>query len=128
MTLKVMTVVGTRPEIIKLSLKGVKLDRDDNLLGRIDPVVIASADELAKSKLFADDASRDVIKKQIDFTKHQLVLVLWEGSGGDKIAGSLSQDGKTAVFTHTRGETDDLRDHTLAFAVPKDCDVKVGKG
>ena len=113
-------------EIIKLSLKDVKVAREMNT---VPPraIVIKSADELAKAKLFADDASRDVINKQIDFTKHKLVLFVWEGSGGDKIAASLSKDGKTAEFTYTRGETDDLRDHALAFAVPKDCEVKVGK-
>ena len=108
-------------------MKDVTLDRDDDLLGRIDPFVIASADELGKSKLFADDASRDALKKQTDFAKHKLVILAWSGSGGDKIAGSLSKDGKTATFTYTRGETDDLRRHALAFAVPKDCEVKVEK-
>jgi hypothetical protein len=109
--------------VVKLGL-GVKFVRKTDP-PRPEPVVIASADELAKSKLFADDESRGTLKNQIDFAKQKLVVFVWSGSGGDKLAGSLSKDGKTAVFTHTRGLTDDLREHAAAFAVPRDCGVKV---
>ena len=111
--------------VVKLGL-GVKFVREKDP-PRPEPVVIASADELTKSKLFADDESRDTLKNQMDFAKQKLVVFVWRGSGGDKLAGSLSKDGKTATFTHTRGLTDDLREHALAFAVPKDCEVKLGK-
>jgi hypothetical protein len=111
--------------VVKLGL-GVKFVRENDP-PRPEPVVIASAEELAKSKLFADDESRDTLKNQMDFAKQKLVVFVWRGSGLDKLAGSLSADGKTATFTHTRGLTDDLREHALAFAVPRDCEVKLGK-
>ncbi|HSQ58593.1 MAG TPA: hypothetical protein VLM40_22925 [Gemmata sp.] len=94
---------------------------------RPEPVVIASADELAKSKLFADDESRVTLKNQTDFASQKLVVFVWRGSGSDKLASSLSKDGKTSTFTYTRGLTDDLREHAAAYAVPRDCEVKVVK-
>jgi hypothetical protein len=118
----------TPAEIVKLSMKDVKVVREKNALPP-KAIVIASADDLAKSKLFADDASRDALAKQIDFTKQKLVLFVWSGSGGDKITASVrgEAENKIALFTYTRGETDDLKDHALVFAVPKDYEVKVVK-
>jgi hypothetical protein len=115
-------------EVVELPLKDVKIVHDRN---EVPPraIVIASADDLAKSGLFADDAGRDAIAKQIDFAKQKLVLFVWSGSGGDKIGAGVRRDGasRAAIFTYTRGETDDLRDHALAFAVPKDYEVKAVK-
>jgi hypothetical protein len=118
-----------RPEIVKLSMKDVKLIRDRNELPP-KAIVIASVEDLAKSRLFADDASRSALAKQIDFGKQKIVLFVWSGSGGDRITAAQRREGetRTAIFTSTRGETDDLRDHAAAFAVPRDCDVKVVKG
>jgi hypothetical protein len=112
--------------IANLSMKDVKIVRDRNELPP-GAVVIASADDLAKSRLFADDAGRDALAKQIDFANKKLVVFVWSGSGGDTITASVrgEAEDKIALFTYTRGETDDLRDHALAFAVPKDYEVKV---
>ncbi len=91
------------------------------------PVEIKSADELAKAAMFADDAGRAAIKKQVDFSKQKLVVFVWSGSGGDKLSGAMTRDGKSAVFTYTAGVTDDLKRHAHVFAVHKDAKVKVGK-
>ena len=55
------------------------------------------------------------------------MVFVWSGSGGDKLAGALVKRGGTAAFTYTPGETDDVRRHALAFAVPKDATVEVKK-
>jgi hypothetical protein len=94
--------------------------------GNPKPVEIKSADDLAKSKAF-DDAGRDAVKKAVNFEKEKVVVFAWSGSGRDRLAGELSKDGKSAVFTYKVGETDDLRRHSLAFAVPKDAKVEVKK-
>src|SRR5204863_221331 len=114
------------PEVRALAVKGVKFDHE-KAGNRPKPVEIKSADELAKSKLFADDESREEIKKQVKFDKEKLVVFVWSGSGQDKLTGALVKRGGTALFTHTRGETDDLRHHGLVFAVPKDVKVEMAK-
>jgi hypothetical protein len=109
-----------------LATKGVKFDFAK---GGNEPkaVEIKSADELAKAAMFADDAGRDAIKKQVDFSKQKLVVFVWSGSGGDKLSGALSKNGKSVVFNYTQGLTDDLRRHAHVFAVPKDAEVKMAK-
>ncbi len=75
------------------------------------------------------DAS-DAIKKHVDFAKEKLVVFMWQGSGGDKLAADLKTADKktTATFTLTPGLTLDLRQHTKLFVVPKDAEVKVVRG
>jgi hypothetical protein len=87
--------------------------------------VIRTADELAKAAVFADEASREAIGKQVDFSKDKLVVFAWSGSRRDKFAAAPGQDGRTAVFTYTAGITDDLGRYAHVFAVPRDCEVKV---
>ena len=114
------------PAVRPLDTKGVKFDFEKGG-HQPKPVEIKTAEELAKSALLADDASRDAIKKQVNFEKEKVIVFVWAGSGGDKIAGALSKDGKTATFTYKAGLTDDLRRHAFAYAVPKDAEVKVAK-
>ena len=113
---------GLRP------LTDVKLAQSE-AVGAPKPVEIASADELAKSKAFADDASRDAAKKQVDFAKEKVVVFAWSGSGRDRLTPELKTDGKktAVVFTYRAGETDDLRRHGAAFVVPKDAVIEVKK-
>ena len=87
------------------------------------PAEIKSADELAKSPVLKDAA--DAVKKQVNFEKEKLVVFAWSGSGGDRIAGEPSKDGKSAEFTYRIGLTFDLRQHVKLFVVPKDAAVKV---
>jgi hypothetical protein len=115
-----------KPAVRSLAVKGVEFDfcKRGN---RPEPVEIRSAEELAKSTLFRDDDGRDAVKKQVDFAKEKLVVFVWSSSGGDKLTGALSRDGKVAEFTYTAGLTDDLRHHAHVFAVPKDMTVKVNE-
>jgi hypothetical protein len=118
-----------KPQVRALVMKDVKLVQPKDFGAPPKAIEIKTADELAKSAAFADDAGRDAIKKQVDFTKEKLVVFAWSGSGGDQLTPELKADGKklAAVFTYKVGETDDLRRHALAFVVPKDAEVKVVK-
>lgn len=111
---------------VQLSLKDVTIDFEKGGY-EPKPLEIKSADELAKADVFADEASRAAIRKQVDFSKDKLVVFVWGGSRGDKFGAVAGRDGKSAVFTYAAGVTDDLRRYAYVFAVPKDWDVKVVK-
>lgn len=115
-----------KPEVRTIDAKDLKFNHDGN---EPKPTEIKSADELAKAKVFADDASRDAVKKHVDFAKEKLVVFAWSGSGGDKLTPELVTDGKTvtATFKYQGGLTDDFRRHGQVFAVPKEAEVKVSK-
>jgi hypothetical protein len=125
--LAVPAFADDKPAVRALDLKGVTVVQPKDFGGPPKPVEIKTAEELAKSAAFADDASRDAVKKQMDFSKEKLVVFAWSGSGQDRIAGELDKDGKAATFAYTAGFTDDLRRHALVFTVPKDAAVKVAK-
>jgi hypothetical protein len=116
--------VASDLDLIKLSLQGVQVDFSQGGY-EPKPLEIKSADELAKATIFADEASRDAIKKQVDFSKDKLVVFVWSGSRRDKFAAAPGEDGRTAVFTYTAGVTDDLGRYAHVFALPKDCEVKM---
>jgi hypothetical protein len=88
-------------------------------------VEIKSAGELARSALFADDAGRDAIKKQVNFDRDKLVVFVWSGSGQDRLDGELVKRGGTARFAYKPGLTDDLRHHAYVFAVPNYAKVEL---
>jgi hypothetical protein len=112
------------PDVFNLETKGVKFDFSKG--GNAPkPVEIKSAEELANSPLFADAASREAIKKQVNFAKEKLVVFVWSGSGQDKLSGQLIKRGGTAVFTYKVGRTDDLRRHAYLFAVPNYAKVEL---
>ena len=115
-------------EVRALDLKGVRVVAAQDF-GEPKPTEVRTADDLAKSGLFADAAGRDAIKKQVDFEKEKLVVFAWSGSGRDRLTPELKTADKksVAVFAYKVGETDDLRRHALAFAVPKDATVEVKK-
>ncbi|MBI2805654.1 MAG: hypothetical protein HYX68_11810 [Planctomycetes bacterium] len=101
-----------------IDAKGLKVDFAK---GRVsEPRVFTSVDEFDKAFPKAG-----AVKKQVDFTKEKLVFFAWGGSGQDRLAGKLSEDGKTAAFAYTRGRTRDFRRHVQLFAVPKNAVVKV---
>jgi hypothetical protein len=126
MVLAVPACADNPPDVRALATKDVKFDHSKT--GSVPkPVEIKTAEELAKSELFKDNDGRDAIKKQVDFSKEKLVVFVWGGSGGDKLAGALIKRGGTAQFTYTAGVTDDLRYHGHVFAVPKDAKVEMAK-
>jgi hypothetical protein len=90
---------------------------EPNLPGKVDK--FRSVDELEKA--VPDAKEREKLAAGVDFKTHDLVLVSWQGSGGDRITLTVEkgEKGPVAVFTYTRGLTDDLRSHRVHFAVPK---------
>lgn len=120
----VLLAADDRPALRALDVPGVKFKHVGN---SPKPTEITSADELTKAAVFADDAGRTAVAKQVDFAKDKLVVFAWSGSGGDKLKGDLVTDGKKtfANFTYSAGVTDDLRRHGFVFVVPKDAEVKV---
>jgi hypothetical protein len=115
-----------KPEIRELNAKGLNLAESKLVDGAPKAVEIKSAAELAKSAAFADDESRDAIKKQVNFDREKLVVLAWAGSGQDRLVPKVILKDKkvTAYFGYKIGFTDDLRRHRHVFAVPKDAAVK----
>jgi hypothetical protein len=114
-----------KPPVRALDVKNVKLTLPglDERTERLTE--FKTAEEMEKSAAFADDASREALKKQVDFSKDKLVVFAWSGSRRDKFAAAPGQDGRTAVFTYTAGGTDDLARYAHVFALPKECEVKM---
>ncbi len=103
--------------------------------GKVDPVrspferpkVIATAEELAKA--VPDREAQKVISKGIDFSKEQLLLFRWSGSGMDSLTFRTDkiEDGEEVVFSFEKGSTRDLRDHVKLYAVPRKMMYRLGK-
>ncbi len=117
LTLAVITIVpivlsaGEPGKLREIEVKGAKIA---GLKGRpSQPTFITNADELRKAI-----PGTDAGKLKVDFAKDKLLLFAWSGSGGDKLTGKLSDDGKTATFTRKPGLTRDLRPHVKLFAIP----------
>ena len=117
-----------KPAVRTLDLNGVRVVAEKDA-GRPAPVEVKDAEALAVSPLFPDAASRDAIKKQVNFATEKLVVFAWSGSGGDVLTPELKVTDTKAVtaFTYTHGRTRDIRRHALVFAVPKDAIVEVQK-
>jgi hypothetical protein len=120
LTLPIALVAGEGTKLREIDVKNLKLAIKKGQAEK--PTIITTTTEL-------DNAipGADAIKKQVDFTKEKLALFVWAGSGGDKLAGKLSDDAKTANFSYTRGLTRDLRSHVHLYAMPKNAELKFGK-
>jgi hypothetical protein len=109
-----------KPAIRVISLKDVKLKAEDKF-GR--PVIIESADALAKSKVFEDDASREAVKKQIDFSKEKLVVWVATVASDTKLSVEFDKDkekGLVVLLISDVGVKKDMKEQRLAVAIPKD--------
>jgi len=106
----------------QIELKDVKVPQAKQDAKVTEPMKITTQDELKKA--FGEDGAKAI---KVDFTKEQLVLFQWGGSGGDKLTPTIdSKDGKTTVtFTMTPGRTKDLRQHAHLFAIPTGAECKV---
>lgn len=84
------------------------------------PIVIANEEQLRGA--IADESVRAAIARVTDFSRDQLLLFTWTGSGQDSLIGTAGvSDGRTDVtFRFHFGLTKDLRPHQGLFAVPKD--------
>jgi hypothetical protein len=109
-------------EVKEVDLKALKREFPKTTYDK--PTVVTSEDELKKA--FPEEDMQTAIKKEVDFSKQQIVFFAWSGSGQDKLAYELSKDNPNEViFTFTPGRTKDLRGHFHAFVLPKDAKWKM---
>jgi hypothetical protein len=97
-------------------------------------LLLINAEVLPKVISNADDQAR--LKKQVDFTKEQLILFAWSSAGGDKLTYTVHNGGKSVIFHYDAGlekyksaaernketgrEKKPLKSQFRAFAIPKD--------
>ena len=112
---------GEPGKLREIDVKGLKIASAKGTVKA--PKQINSAEELDKAIPGAD-----AVKKQVDFGRESLVLFAWAGSGQDKVAATISDDGKLVAFRHIPGLTRDLRQHVRLFAIPKGAQFKVESG
>jgi len=123
LTAQLAVAADEKTTVKEIDLKDVK---GLNVKGKAtEPVTIANADDLAKNFTDADFVAR--MKKEIDFSKWDLVYFGWSGSGQDKLNFKASDNGKEVTFTYVPGRTKDLRPHSHLYAVPKGTKVSLGK-
>jgi len=79
------------------------------------PLVITSLEQATKH--FTDE-DLDELKKKVDFTKQQLLIFAWSGSGQDKITYDVGEsDPEQIFFTYQPGRTRDLRPHLYVYVL-----------
>ena len=119
MAIPLVLSAGEGGKLREIDTKDLKVEFEKGRWNK--PTTFASAEELDKAIPGAD-----AVKKKVDFTKEKLVLFAWGGSGGDKLEGKLSDDGKIATFTYNGGLTRDFRRHVHLYVLPKDAAVEFG--
>jgi hypothetical protein len=118
-----------KPPARRIPTKDFKVNFPEQPTGAMNPEVIASADELAKSPVLKDAA--DDLKKQIDFKKEKLLIFAWSGKPKDVVGPTATTiEGKktTVVFTYTPGATKGTRNRIYLYTVSRDAEVKVERG
>lgn len=110
-----------KPAVRKLDLKDVKLKHEAK---EPQSAEITSADALSKSKLFADDASRDLVKKQVDFAKEKLIVSAWNAPVGGWYTTEI-EGGEilTVSFVYQAGEKAGVKDYGAVYIVPKNAKI-----
>ena len=82
------------------------------------PIVLKSKDDAAKHLTPAS-----VKKIKVDFTKEQVVIFAWQGSGQDELSGTHrvgpAHGDHPANFQYVPGRTKDLKTHSAIFRLPK---------
>lgn len=115
-----------KPPARRIPTKGLKVNFPEQAAGPMEPVIVASADDLAKSPVLKDAA--DALKKEIDFTKEKLLIFAWKGAQKEYVEPTATTtEGKktTVVFTYTPGATQGTRNRIFLYAVLRDTEVKV---
>jgi hypothetical protein len=115
-----------RAAVWQIDAKGLKVSTpsfDDTVTHQI---VIRTADDLAASTVFRDDASREAILKQVDFAKEKVVVIAWTGSSSSAARAAVSRCGKRVAFAVVASNPAlaDLRPHAAVFVVPLDMAVE----
>lgn len=79
------------------------------------PLLIRSVQEA--SAYFSDpDLAR--LSREVDFSRQQVLLFAWRGSGQDKLEAVL--EASAATFIYSPGRTRDLREHHAVFVLRSD--------
>jgi hypothetical protein len=116
-----------KDELAKKSVR--RLQGIKNLLTELGKPVIADEKDLAKA--FSKEA-QEQIKKDVDFTKEQLVGFGWKGSGSESLSFDFKEkDGKVTVFISIltpSPATTDLRMHGVWIVMPKGASWEMAKG
>src|SRR5262249_43772379 len=88
------------------------------------PTAITSAEELTKAIPVEKVQTR--LKKEVDFTKQQVLFFAWSGSGGDKLTPTVEkgEKGPVVIFQYQGGLQKDLAPHVRLFAILKDATWK----
>ena len=79
------------------------------------PLQIRSLEEAA-AYLSAEDLTGLI--REVDFSRQQVLLFAWRGSGQDSLEAAL--DKSAATFTYSPGRTRDLREHHRVFVLRSD--------
>ncbi len=111
-----------KPAVRKIDLKDVKLKHEAK---EPQSTEITSADALSKSKLFADEASRNLVKKHVDFTKEKLVVSAWSAPEGGRFTTEI-EGGEilTVTFVYQAGEKAGMKEYGAVFVVPKNATIQ----
>lgn len=87
------------------------------------PTVVKSEADL--EKVLSDKQTREELAKTVDFSRNELLIFAWRGSGMDRVTLVDNAKGPDVEFRYTRGRTRDLRQHIKGFAVAKGTKWKV---
>lgn len=108
----------TDGQVREVELKGLKLPEGKGMPQK--PTVVTSEDELKKA--VPDEDAQKQIKKDVDFSKQQVLVFAWSGSGQDMLTykEEKADKGLAIVFTYQPGRTRDLRPHHKVVVLPRD--------
>jgi hypothetical protein len=92
----------------------------DNL-GRVilEPIRASSAEELKTKLASFKDCLTTQLEEQVNFTKEDIIVFYWWGSGQDRITYRVDEKNKKAIFSYHKGMTEDLRRHQKFYIVDK---------
>jgi hypothetical protein len=92
--------------------------------GSKTPLVLDT--EEAAKKYFAEKELK-ALKKKMNFATQKLIVIVWRGSGGDKISYTVMESfPEQVIFNYKRGMTRNLGPHFKLFALRKNVKIKEG--
>ncbi len=87
------------------------------------PLVITSLDQAAK---YFDDKNLANLRSKVDFSKQEVLLFVWRGSGQDRLDYTVLESFPEQIrFRYQRGFTRDLRRHFRVFIVRRNVECSV---
>lgn len=94
-----------------------------------EPAPLALRSQADVEKHIPTKPAQDALMKGVDFRKEYLVVIVWYGSGGDRLAHKVQtgKKGHQVVFTHTTGGRDDKCRHQKVFVLPRTLPFRMEK-